>query len=537
MNDIGGSVLEKLQKASSPNALYNSSARFDPPKCHQNTRLAVVDHIKSWILGLNDTPTAILWLYGPAGSGKSAILQTIAQQCDGLSLLASYFFFRADATRNHGTFLIPTIAYQIATRISQIKSRLETVIENDPMIFDKSMDTQLHWLIVEPLKDLVLSGFFDDKYNSPRLILIDGLDECGDQDNRRLILRALARALREHHIPILFLISSRPEQDITSIFHSCYLQGLWTSLVLDDSFLPDDDIRLFLQDSFVDIKATHPRNPVISAEWPGQTVINELVRRSSGQFIYASVAMKYVSSLIDLPPRQLDTVLGLRPPRREAPFSELDALYICLMSSVPTPDAVLDILAMMILDHDIFTNVNGTINIARLLELEDGDVELALAPLSCIINVGPRSKWYRGNLEITLSHASFIDFLRDKSRSQKFHINMYDYYSKFAIQAVKYLDAVQPGPVHVGKRYGLIDASVDLDSILVENMLHLLVKLLPRIDKTDRLYEDLFRISLHRLWSRFPSLRSTEIPALMYRFFSIVSQIRLIFPSNNIKCF
>ncbi|KAF8160412.1 hypothetical protein BJ912DRAFT_805717, partial [Pholiota molesta] len=71
---------KELQMASAPSAFHNSSARFDPPKCHPNTRVAVLEYFMGWIFGSNDSEALILWLYGPAGSGKSAILQTIAER-------------------------------------------------------------------------------------------------------------------------------------------------------------------------------------------------------------------------------------------------------------------------------------------------------------------------------------------------------------------------------------------------------------------------------------------------------------------------
>ena len=246
--------------ASAPNALHDSSARFDPPTCHPNTRLAVLECIMEWIFGSDDRDALILWLYGPAGAGKSAILQSIAEKCAALDiLLASFFFFRSDSTRNHPGSLIATIAYQIATRIPQVTSALDSAISRDPMIFKKSLDTQVQQLIVNPLRNLALSGFFKDRNTAPRLVLIDGLDECNGHDQRRIVLLSIAKALREQIFPLIFLIASRPEEDIRLTFNSTPLSGFWSSLVLDDIFLPDLDIRLFLNDSFQEIKDSHPR--------------------------------------------------------------------------------------------------------------------------------------------------------------------------------------------------------------------------------------------------------------------------------------
>ncbi|KAF9470902.1 hypothetical protein BDN70DRAFT_820735, partial [Pholiota conissans] len=275
--------------------MHDSSTRFDPPKCHPNTRVAVLEYILGWIFGRNDPEALILWLYGQAGTGKSAILQTIAERCaERQSILASFFFGRNDPSRNTFKPLIPTIACQIATAIPEIRPHLEGIIERDPFIFEKSIATQLQFLIIQPLKDLSTSGYFSNPEINPRLIIIDGLDECNDTKMQSMILRVIADALRTQKLPLIFLIASRPEQNIQLTFNSNSLAGLWKSLVLDYTYKPNDDIRTFLTDSFQEIKSTHPHRKYIPNDWPDEWNIDHLIKKSSGQFIYASVVIKYI---------------------------------------------------------------------------------------------------------------------------------------------------------------------------------------------------------------------------------------------------
>ena len=65
--------IDRLMEAVSPNAFYDSDNRPDPPKCHPKTRVAVINKIIDWATGMIDTNAFILWLYGPAGAGKTAI--------------------------------------------------------------------------------------------------------------------------------------------------------------------------------------------------------------------------------------------------------------------------------------------------------------------------------------------------------------------------------------------------------------------------------------------------------------------------------
>ncbi|KDR76677.1 hypothetical protein GALMADRAFT_21178, partial [Galerina marginata CBS 339.88] len=72
---------------------HNSSERFDPPKCYPNTRLAVLAKLMDWIIGKVGWEGYFMWLYGPAGAGKSAIAQTIAEMCQSNNTLLASFFF------------------------------------------------------------------------------------------------------------------------------------------------------------------------------------------------------------------------------------------------------------------------------------------------------------------------------------------------------------------------------------------------------------------------------------------------------------
>ena len=51
-------------------ATHNSKERFDPPKCHLNTRLAVLANIMKWIEWEGELNAFIMWVYGPAGVGR-----------------------------------------------------------------------------------------------------------------------------------------------------------------------------------------------------------------------------------------------------------------------------------------------------------------------------------------------------------------------------------------------------------------------------------------------------------------------------------
>ena len=205
-------------------------------------------------------------------------------------------------------------------------------------------------LIVEPLREPFEAGYFNAP-TSRRLIIIDGLDECDPPAVQCSILEVISRLFRDYRLPLLVFIASRPERHLTHCFSTESLPEFHTTLALDDAYKPDDDIRLFLADNFSQVKTTHPMKRHLDHSWPSDDVLESLVKKSSGQFIYASTVVKYVSSIRHQPADRLKVVLGIRPPRHvgEMPFGQLDALYTHIFTSVEDRETVLLILGVRLL--------------------------------------------------------------------------------------------------------------------------------------------------------------------------------------------
>ena len=147
MESVEGSDI--LYRATATNAFHNSYERFDPPKCHPNTRIAVLEKIMKWIKWEGDLDAFIMWVYGPAGAGKSAIAQTIAEMCEEeMIMLASFFFSKNDPSRSTAKQLIATIAYQITLNLPSVRDAILGAIKRDPLIFSKSLAVQFKSLIV-----------------------------------------------------------------------------------------------------------------------------------------------------------------------------------------------------------------------------------------------------------------------------------------------------------------------------------------------------------------------------------------------------
>ncbi|KDR73816.1 hypothetical protein GALMADRAFT_633733 [Galerina marginata CBS 339.88] len=422
-----------LLQQTAPNALHNSGERRDAVTCHPNTRITIQERIRAWVESL-DAQTLdrlIMWLHGPAGAGKSAIAQTMAELFyDEGILLAAFFFSRFDSTRNQSRSLISTIAYQVALSFPAVRANIISAINHDPHLFSKSLSTQMVLLLVEPLRPLISSGYFNNP-KCRRVVIIDGLDECEKPKEQLAILATIADALRNHHLPLAFLIASRPEHELKSAFGNGNLKNLSTPLALNDDLQSNIDIELFLRDRFDGIKLTHPFKEHIPPKWPTDDAIMRLVRKSSGQFIYASTVVKFVELSRERPTVQLDIVLGLRLRGDATPFEELDALYRHILSSANNKELALRIMALSLLSqtpvevwslwppHNAGVKLHPPIELSTyetLLNLASGDANIALCDLGSLLEI-------RSGGILYFFHASFEDFLLDKSRSGAFHID------------------------------------------------------------------------------------------------------------------
>jgi hypothetical protein len=243
--------IKELGKASAPAAIHNSGERVDaqPENCHPNTRVAELDRIMSWILYKENPEALIMWLFGPAASGKSAIAQTLAERCHTLGiLLASFFFSRSDPSRNHPRSLLATIAYQVVINFPDSRDVITRVPEQDPLVLTQSFEAQLTSLIIGPLQRLYLAGRCTGSSN-PYLIIIDGLDECAHPQVQVNILSSISKALKTCTFPLKFFISSRPEVHLTTEFNSRITKPILAHLALDNKSLPVNDDAIHICDT------------------------------------------------------------------------------------------------------------------------------------------------------------------------------------------------------------------------------------------------------------------------------------------------
>jgi len=437
---------ETLTKATAPSAFYDYGHQFDVPRCHENTRVAVLEKIYDWVDLVIEIKAFIMWLYGAAGAGKSAIARTMAEKLHSRQqLLATFFFSRADSARNHIKSVIATLAYNITLSVPESYHIITATIEKDPHIFHRPSAHQFEHLILGPLHQLSLQGVA-----YPTVIVIDGLDECLNHEERTILLHVFAKATG-HSVPLKFLITSRPEVPIARVFNATPVVEVSARHSLDDEPESMEDVEYFLSAKFDEIKRTHPSKCHISQDWPSSQAKTDLLQKSSGQFIYPATIIRYISSPRHNPMLRLDVVLRLRPLSGESPFAQLDALYKYILLSCENVELALRNIGMCLLStqtmvapwdsSNLPSEITTPANTERILGLHPGDVQCGLEDLGSLIE-------YKGDhIELRVLHASLFDFLSDPIRFSGLPFSLAGIHTDLAIWC-SYLD-VRHGNVQI----------------------------------------------------------------------------------------
>ncbi|KAF8149093.1 hypothetical protein B0H34DRAFT_827780, partial [Crassisporium funariophilum] len=431
--------IESLINSIAPGAFHNALGRQDPPKCHPLTREAVIRDIMHWVEEL-EKERNFMWVHGPVGAGKSAILQTIAELCYATGLLgASFFFSRTAGGRNDADRLVATLVSQLCISIPEMRSHVELNLEQDPLILSRSVEAQLESLLFGPLTRAACDPSTKALLRSrPRLVILDGLDECGRPKTQRHLLTLLSGGALKLPVPLFFLIASRPEPQIRNAFMARPLVSTTSLLALDNRYFPNKDIETYLRSKFEEMRQTRPR---LSTSWPSAAAISCLVKKSSGQFIYASTVIKFLDSPSDRPDDRLEIIFKMRPAEKETPFAELDVLYKHIFDCVNAKnlEKVLEVLgSLLILDTVGHIKVPTTPHfLEKMLWLRPGDVLILFNDLHSVMYIPTEDEVAYPHIRIL--HASLGDFLLDESRSGKYHIRQQQAGTCLALNSLRHI--------------------------------------------------------------------------------------------------
>ena len=382
--------------------MHDSLARYPAPCCHPETREKVIKVIRDWVERSNPHQP-IKWLNGPAGAGKSAIAQTIADHYKDSRLAASFFFQRSTPDRGVADRLCLTLAWQLAVSIPEARSYIEHELETEALLNTKSIDVQFDHLIVKVFENLLRDR--PDLRPEKSLIIIDGVDECASERDQKLLLELIGNSVAYGKIPLRFLICSRPEPHIEETFDAEAVTNLVHGVALDERFAPNHDIQRYLEAELSRIFEKNGFSP-----HPSPAEIQHLVSKSSGQFIYASTAVKFINDDNFNPRTQLDIILNLRPASSLAPFAELDQLYVQVLSQQPDTRLLRDVFALIIGLGQPDINF-----ICRRLRISKDDLLRKLRRMHSLLKISKSN--------IVVYHRSLHDFFQDRRRAGRYYIH------------------------------------------------------------------------------------------------------------------
>ncbi|KAF8340814.1 hypothetical protein F5887DRAFT_978796 [Amanita rubescens] len=402
----------------------------DRKGCLRGTRETVLNDIESWSRDFKKS--AVFWLNGLAGTGKSTIAQTVSKRlfADGL-LGASFFCSRDFEDRSNLHFIFPTIAFQLAHKHQKFRSVLVPLLQSNPDIVHESLINQMEELIVKPLKSAdVLT-----------IIVIDALDECKDEEPSSAILSVLGRFVEQ--IPtVKFFITGRPESRIETGFRLPLLVDSTKVFVLHDVHpsLINNDIRLFLIHELSELA----RRRCLKG-WPSDEHIDVLCRRAAGLFVYAVATVKFLDSKTHLPEQRLNAIVKLPEctiPEGKTRFNSkttLDSLYTSILE-----------MAFSEGDTEVYSkarSIVGTVvllanplppsGIAELIGLDPKEVALFLTLLqSLLILDGDSSQ------PVKPFHKSFPDFITSNFRctDTRFYISPRNLHFELTINCLRVMN-------------------------------------------------------------------------------------------------
>ncbi|KAK7028062.1 hypothetical protein VNI00_015013 [Paramarasmius palmivorus] len=428
-------INELWKEIANVGAHHDSGARFPPPRCHQGTRTKVQKSILDWAQSDDPNNEPLCWLSGPAGVGKSAIAQTIAETTNEGSLIASFFFWRGDPQRNNPSKLFLVIAHGLALRYPELRHSIGQVIREKPSILKASVDVQLQKLIIEPL-------FQFTTVDLDGLVIIDALDECSGEKEQRHVLCMIESIFSkiQGRLPRI-LLCSRPEPAIQETLSTLDKDLHVHRLTLDDDWESRWDIENFLTTEFTRIRnCDRCKNLDFPVPWPSPSQIWSLSGNACGQFIYATTIIRFIDDGFYNPCEQLQKVLGQQKNDSEdgdSPFTPLNALYHQILSSYPKAKQkqLRDTLGFLMYFQypEESEMVPDLITMEILYGLPAGGAELLLRRARSLI----KGVEY-GYPEII--HKSFRDYLEDESRSHEFFIDKEVYsetfFSRLPLEAV-----------------------------------------------------------------------------------------------------
>ncbi|KAM0208164.1 hypothetical protein ACHAQI_007174 [Fusarium lateritium] len=276
-------------------ARYDSADVGDSPRCEHNTRVRVRQTIDQW--ADEDKGESFFWLIGPAGTGKSTLIRSVADSFNTTKrLVGGYFFKRGEQGRNDTGRLFSTLAMQLADNMPFFKESLRASLGDidRESIEKKDLRFQFEKLLKNPLENLPSS----DTSQIPKIIVFDALDECERPEHLPRILALMSEICNNATgtLRLRLLLASRPDPKVIRALESLANNRAIRELELHREFSEDTktDIRTYLETRLTEIRI---RSKIQQDPWPAIKDLDHLVELATYPeplFIYAATLLRFV---------------------------------------------------------------------------------------------------------------------------------------------------------------------------------------------------------------------------------------------------
>lgn len=293
-------------------------------QCLAGTRCDVVGGIQDW--ALNPSPgddSNVLWVYGVAGIGKSAVAATVATRFSDMGRLGAFIAFdRASQAQIEPSTAVSALARQLAEYDGRLRASIIQTINDRTKapVLRASLSDKFDRLIVKTFASV--PGL---SCEGPIAIVLDGLYDCGQRNDWASLLELLVCQTKNLPSNLRFIITSRTVNGICKASTGTLLHPRIKTLELRSSSLSDLSAYFTFRMRRIRLQKD------LQEDWPGQAAIEELTTRAFGFFAWAVDASNFVDAYCPLD--RLESLLLQPFGSISEPNSTLDKLYTAALNS------------------------------------------------------------------------------------------------------------------------------------------------------------------------------------------------------------
>lgn len=379
--------------------------------CLEGTRTSSIQQIITWSWDRN---SRLLWLYGPAGCGKTSLAASILKELKEKGTLAGSFFCKLDIPdQRDPRRILPSLAFSLSRLSEPYREAIIKTLDDDIDISTETISDQFSALFIKPAEELSKETASDVQ---PFIFVIDALDECDDDSSRLELADCLAQIATLQPMDWLkIFVTSRPSQDLARYFQSPRSDHVDLAMVNTEN-----DIAFYTRFHLENLaNARH-----IDRRWFQSTSITQLADNASGSFIWISTAIDILRK--DGSDLAMEKLLS----RRDIGSSQLDldALYTTVLDKVSKGDRELSVVKKM-LGIIRVTSKRSPLTFDGLVDfIQSDEHDWDRASLRKILDDFKAVLYEdvaKGGI-IRASHPSFIDFLDDRERCDLYWTNAED---------------------------------------------------------------------------------------------------------------